>query len=124
MNNSVEIACRDCDFQDSFPNLGRARLALDAHESEQGHDVDWQINRVEAGVAQAGADAGVCGISGCENPESPLLDHASSTDKTERRADPDGTVDDVDEELPENGVEESPHDDVEEQTAEPPVGDR
>ena len=107
MNNSVEIACRDCDFQDSFPNLGRARLALDAHESEQGHDVDWQINRVEAGVAQAGADAGVCGISGCDNPESPLLDHASSAAETKRQADADGDN---------NGVEE--------QTAEPPADDR
>ena len=108
MTNNVVIACRDCDFQESFPNLGRARVALDAHESEQGHDVDWQINRVEAGVAQAGADAGVCGVTGCENPESPLLDHASSADETNRHADPDGTVED----------------DVEESTAEPPADDR
>jgi len=108
MTNNVVIACRDCDFQESFPNLGRARVALDAHESEQGHDVDWQINRVEAGVAQAGADAGVCGVAGCENPESPLLDHASSADETNRHADPDRTVED----------------DVEESTAEPPADDR
>lgn len=80
--NNVEIACRDCEFRESFPNLGRARLALDAHESERDHDVDWQINRVEAGVERAGADAGVCGISGCANPDSPLLDHASSTDES------------------------------------------
>ena len=107
MSNNVVIACRDCDFQDSFPNLGRARLALDAHESERGHDVDWQINRVEAGVAQAGADAGVCGIAGCENPDSPLLDHASSTGETEPHADSDGTADDGVVESTDNGIQES-----------------
>ena len=107
-NDNVVIACRDCEFRESFPNLGRARLALDAHASAQGHDVDWQINRVDAGVEQAGADAGVCGISGCENPDSPLLDHVSSADEAGRHADPDRNVDD--------GGEES--------AAEPPVDDR
>lgn len=70
----VAIECLDCDFSASFSNLGRARLALDDHESSTGHDIDWQIDRVDAGVAQAGADAGVCGVDGCENPDSPLLD--------------------------------------------------
>jgi len=79
-DHNVVIACRDCDLRESFPNLGRARVALAAHESELGHDVDWQINRVEAGVEQAGADAGVCGIPGCANAESPLVDHASADD--------------------------------------------
>ena len=70
----VAVECRDCEFRESFANLGRARLALDEHESSTGHDVDWQINRVDAGVEQAGADAGVCGVDGCENPDSPLVD--------------------------------------------------
>lgn len=77
----VEIDCSDCEFQDSFGNLGRARLALNDHESELGHNVDWQINRVAAGVAQAGADAGVCGRSGCGNPDSPLANWQQSDDE-------------------------------------------
>ncbi|WP_253736702.1 DUF7542 family protein [Halohasta salina] len=81
----VVIECRDCEFRASFPNLGRARLALADHESEQGHDVDWEIDRVAAGVARAGADAGVCGVDGCENPDSPLLDRqaAESTEQVD-----------------------------------------
>jgi len=70
----VVVDCRDCCLRESFSNLGRARLALDKHESASGHDIDWQINRVEAGVEQAGADAGICGVDGCENPDSPLID--------------------------------------------------
>nr|WP_233340930.1 hypothetical protein [Haloprofundus sp. MHR1] len=71
---NIVIECRDCTLVESFANLGRARVALDDHESETGHSVDWQINRVAAGVERAGADAGVCGISGCVNADSPLLD--------------------------------------------------
>ena len=78
----VVIECRDCDLRESFPNLGRARLALADHESATGHDIDWQIDRVDAGVAQAGADAGVCGVAGCENPDSPLLDWQSDDETT------------------------------------------
>lgn len=73
----VVIECRDCELRESFPNLGRARLALADHESSTGHDIGWEIDRVDAGVAQAGADAGVCGVAGCENPDSPLLDWQS-----------------------------------------------
>ncbi|ELY46476.1 DUF7542 family protein [Natronorubrum tibetense] len=71
---NVVIECRDCEFCESFANLGRARVALDDHESEAGHYVDWQINRVADGVERAGADAGICGVSGRENPDSALLD--------------------------------------------------
>lgn len=74
----VVITCLDCGFEASFPTLGQARPALDNHESASGHTVDWQINRVASGVAQAGADAGVCGISGCENPDSPLISYGSA----------------------------------------------
>jgi hypothetical protein len=73
VDDNVVIECHDCEFSESFANLGRARVALNDHESGLDHDVDWQINRVEAGVEQAGSDAGVCGLSGCENPDSPLL---------------------------------------------------
>jgi hypothetical protein len=72
--SNVVVACRDCTFTESFGKLGKARVALADHESETGHDVDWQINNVAVGVEQAGSDAGVCGVSGCANPDSPLLD--------------------------------------------------
>ncbi|KTG11575.1 hypothetical protein AUR64_03500 [Haloprofundus marisrubri] len=71
---NVVVTCRDCTLEESFENLGRARVALDDHELETGHDVDWRIIRVAGGVEQAGADAGVCGIPGCENTDSALLD--------------------------------------------------
>ncbi|ARS90886.1 DUF7542 family protein [Natrarchaeobaculum aegyptiacum] len=71
---NVVIECRGCAYRESFSRLGRARVALADHESETGHVVDWEIERVAAGVERAGEDAGVCGIPGCENPGSPLLD--------------------------------------------------
>ncbi|WP_224450530.1 DUF7542 family protein [Haloprofundus salilacus] len=80
---NVVVECRDCTFDESFPNLGRARVALNDHELETGHDVDWQINRVSAGVEQAGADAGIFGISGCANTNSALFDWQRSTDDHE-----------------------------------------
>lgn len=71
---SVVVECRNCEFLASYANLGRARVALNKHEVGTGHDVDWQINHVTAGVEQAGADAGICGTTNCENPDSALLD--------------------------------------------------
>lgn len=80
--DSVVLECRDCEFRESFANLGSARVALDDHESATGHDADWQIERVAAGVERAGADAGVCGVAGCENPDSALLDWRQSDDES------------------------------------------
>lgn len=79
---NVEVTCLDCAFQESHAALGRARVALAAHASETGHDVDWTINRVAVGVERAGADAGVCGIDGCENQDSPLLDWHKTADES------------------------------------------
>lgn len=73
-DGNVLLECRECAFRASFSRLGRARVALDAHEAETGHVVDWEIERVASGVERAGADAGVCGLPGCENPDSPLLE--------------------------------------------------
>lgn len=81
VDENIVIDCRDCDHRVSFATLGRARVGLTDHESEQGHDVDWQINRVEAGVERAGSDAGVCG-EGCVNPDSPLLDWREPDDES------------------------------------------
>ncbi len=72
--DNVIVECADCAFRRAFPNLRRARVALDDHESATDHAVDWEIRRVAAGVERAGADAGVCGRPDCANPETPLLD--------------------------------------------------
>lgn len=77
---NVLLECRECTFERSFATLGRARVALADHESETGHVVDWEIERVASGVERAGADAGVCGIPGCENPDSTLLDWEQADD--------------------------------------------
>lgn len=74
-DENVVVECRDCAFREAVRNLGRARVALDDHETETGHEVDWQIRRVAAGVERAGADAGVCGLPNRANPETPLLDY-------------------------------------------------
>ncbi|THE64695.1 hypothetical protein D8Y22_11295 [Salinadaptatus halalkaliphilus] len=79
---NVVIECRDCEFRSSFPHVGSARVALEDHESALGHDVDWQINRVDAGVERAGADAGICGGSGRVNADSPLLEWREADDES------------------------------------------
>lgn len=79
---NVEVTCLDCGFQESHAALGRARIALAGHASETGHDVDWTINRIAPGVERAGADAGVCGIDGCENTDSPLLNWDQTADES------------------------------------------
>ncbi|WP_440992055.1 DUF7542 family protein [Haloarchaeobius baliensis] len=78
---NVEVECTDCEYRESFRNLRTARVALDEHESESGHSVDWDIERVDNGVERAGADAGVCGIPGMANPDSPLLDGRPSDEE-------------------------------------------
>ncbi|CAI50393.1 uncharacterized protein NP_4604A [Natronomonas pharaonis DSM 2160] len=77
----VAVACRDCEYTASFSSLGRARTALAAHETETGHDIDWDIDHAAEGVERAGADAGVCGSPDCANADSPLLDWRESTDE-------------------------------------------
>lgn len=80
--DNVVLECRDCEFRESFANLGSARVALGDHESKTGHDADWRIERVAAGVERAGADAGVCGEPDRTNPDSPLLDWHQPADGT------------------------------------------
>lgn len=69
----VAVRCLDCEFREEYSKLPEARSALDAHESETDHTVNWQIEKLSSGVERAGADAGVCGRSGCVNEDSPLF---------------------------------------------------
>lgn len=58
------VTCTTCAYEESFSTLRAAREALDAHERETGHDVDWSVNGVPPGVEAAGDAAGVCGVPG------------------------------------------------------------
>lgn len=82
METDVLVRCADCAYESAFDSLRAARTALADHERATGHDVDWQIGRLSAGVERAGDDAGVCGVEGCVNPDSPLLRHGDD-DATE-----------------------------------------
>ncbi|QWC18535.1 hypothetical protein [Halorubrum sp. 2020YC2] len=75
MATSVRVRCDDCSYEAAFDSLRRARTALSDHERETGHAVEWEIGSLARGVERAGDDAGVCGRPGCENPDTPLLDH-------------------------------------------------
>ena len=70
----VTVTCADCSFESEHERLRDARVALDDHESETGHDARWEIESLAAGVTRAGADAGVCGRPECTNADSPLVD--------------------------------------------------
>jgi len=70
----VTVRCRDCALTATYDRLRDARTAVDDHESTTGHEVWWDIESLDAGVSQAGADAGVCGRPGCANEDSPLVD--------------------------------------------------
>ncbi|GGL71979.1 DUF7542 family protein [Halocalculus aciditolerans] len=71
MPTRVTVTCPDCEFEAAFSKLRDARECVDDHERD-GHDPDWRIDRLTAGVERAGDDAGVCGGDDC-NPDSPLL---------------------------------------------------
>jgi hypothetical protein len=71
MTDETVVSCTDCSFEEGFPTLRRAREAMDAHERETGHTVDWAVAGVSAGVEAAGDAAGVCGVPG-SSAESPF----------------------------------------------------
>jgi len=86
----VVVACDDCSFESTHAKLRSARTTLDDHRSETGHAVDWRIESLSGGVERAGAAAGVCGIPGLADEDSPLLrpdppgaDHADRSDSSE-----------------------------------------
>lgn len=73
METTVRVDCSACSYSETYASLRVARTDLDAHERETGHTVEWEIERLSAGVERAGDDAGVCGRDGCVNPNSPLV---------------------------------------------------
>lgn len=69
----VTVRCGSCSFERTHDSLREARTAIADHRTETGHEPDWSIERLAAGVERAGADAGVCGIPDRTNSNSPLV---------------------------------------------------
>ena len=75
----IVVACADCRFESAYSTLRAARSALADHEAEHGHTVDWRIEALSSGVERAGAAAGVCGVPGSADADSPLLGGGEAT---------------------------------------------
>lgn len=71
MSDETVVTCTECAYEESFSMLRNAREAMDAHERETGHTVDWSVAGVSSGVEEAGDAAGVCGVPG-SSPDSPF----------------------------------------------------
>lgn len=67
------VTCPDCDLEEAFDKLATARARIEEHRTETGHDPTWELGQLDSGVERAGDDAGVCGRTGCTNPDSPLF---------------------------------------------------
>jgi len=78
MPTDVLVRCDDCSYEETFGSLRAARTALDEHEREAAHSLDWHIGGLSGGVERAADDAGVCGRDGCANSDSPLLDREAA----------------------------------------------
>lgn len=59
--STVTIHCTGCGYTASFGHLGGARAALEAHQDETGHHIEWTIEEMADGVVAMGRQAGVCG---------------------------------------------------------------
>jgi hypothetical protein len=68
----VTVTCPSCDLRRTFDGLGSARSFIEDHRTETGHEADWELPQLSAGVERAGDEAGVCGRPGCTDTDSPL----------------------------------------------------
>ena len=68
----VTVSCPACALSETFDGLGAARSAIEDHRTETGHEAEWELPQLAAGVERAGDEAGVCGRPGCTDTESPL----------------------------------------------------
>ena len=59
--STVILSCTGCTYTEKFGHLGGARAALEAHQDDTGHHVEWTIEDMAEGVAVMGGQAGVCG---------------------------------------------------------------
>ncbi|QZX99152.1 DUF7542 family protein [Halobaculum rubrum] len=78
MATDVLVRCDDCSYEETFGSLRAARTALDDHERNTAHSLDWYIGGLSGGVERAADDAGVCGRERCGKPDSSLLDREAA----------------------------------------------
>lgn len=67
------VTCPECDFEETFTKLATARVCIEDHRTETGHEAFWEVHRLSAGVERAGDHAGVCGIPGTATADTPLV---------------------------------------------------
>ncbi|WP_058365199.1 DUF7542 family protein [Haloparvum sedimenti] len=80
-DRGVTLTCPGCDLRERFETLRPARERVEDHRRETGHEPDWEIGRLSPGVERAGADAGVCGVPGTSNADSPLACEPPENDR-------------------------------------------
>ncbi|WP_416839110.1 hypothetical protein [Haloferax sp. DFSO52] len=56
------VRCPECDLEETFSKLATARICIEEHREETGHDPEWELGRFAPGVEKMGDQAGVCGI--------------------------------------------------------------
>lgn len=66
------VTCQACDLEETFTKLGDARAKIEAHRAATGHEAVWELARLSEGVERAGDQAGVCGVPGTTDTDSPL----------------------------------------------------
>lgn len=73
MTHSARVVCPTCGLDETFEKLADARLRIERHRTETGHDPDWELESIAPGVERAGDLAVVCGEChlGDESPFSP-----------------------------------------------------
>ncbi|WP_042663207.1 hypothetical protein [Haloferax sp. ATB1] len=57
------VSCPTCGLEERFSKLADARLRIEEHRAETGHDPTWELGRFAPGVEKMGDDAGVCGVN-------------------------------------------------------------
>ncbi|MGB9957887.1 DUF7542 family protein [Haloferax prahovense] len=57
------VSCLTCGLEERFSKLADARLRIEEHRAETGHDPTWELGRFAPGVEKMGDDAGVCGVN-------------------------------------------------------------
>ncbi|AFK18609.1 hypothetical protein E6P09_07460 [Haloferax mediterranei ATCC 33500] len=62
-DHRATVTCPTCGLEEAFSKLATARVRIEEHREETGHDPIWELDRVAPGVERMGAEAGVCGVS-------------------------------------------------------------
>ncbi|ELZ91648.1 hypothetical protein C440_15079 [Haloferax mucosum ATCC BAA-1512] len=56
------VSCPECELEEAFSKLAAARMRIENHREETGHEAVWELGQFASGVEKMGNEAGVCGI--------------------------------------------------------------